>query len=111
MIGINPEFKITSEQCKRRRIDLMLSGLKAKYWSNPLKLVMAALKTIDKTVSVEVFTRRVQSFFTRMALSFSTDIGLSKYSKVAKTTFLTAKTKAILKLYILQNYKKRKWKF
>lgn len=87
VIGINPEFKITSEQCKRRRIDLMLSGLKAKYWSNPLKLVMAALKTIDKTVYVEVFTRRVQSFFTRMALSFQQTLDYQNTAKLQRLLF------------------------
>ncbi|GAA5800156.1 hypothetical protein HPULCUR_005581 [Helicostylum pulchrum] len=111
VIGINPEFKLTSEQCKRRRIDPMLSGLKAKYWSNPLKLVMAALKTIDNTVSVEVFTRRVQSFFTRMASSFATDIGLSKYSKACKDYFFDSKNKSDLQTIYLAKLQEKEMEF
>ncbi|CAO3657260.1 unnamed protein product [Mucor hiemalis] len=79
----------------------------AKNWSNPLKVVMTALSTTGKTMSVEVFTRRVQSFFTTMASSFATDIGISKYSQACKDYFSDNKNKSDLQsIYLAKLHEK-----
>jgi hypothetical protein len=87
VIGVDPEFKLTCEECKRRRIDPVLSELKVKHWTNLLKLSKCALQTSNKLGSAEVMTRRVTSFFASVASSFATNIGLSKYSQACKGYF------------------------
>lgn len=43
--GIDPNFKITLDDCKKR-IDFVLNGLKIQHWTKVVKLGKYALKTI-----------------------------------------------------------------
>ncbi|KAI7878371.1 uncharacterized protein EV154DRAFT_525036 [Mucor mucedo] len=95
LIGVDPQLEITLNECKSRKINPILHGLKLKYWTHYGKLANCALKNCKKQ-DADSIIRAILAFFTNIKTSFAANMAVSKYGEACKNYFSDLENKTNL---------------
>lgn len=95
LTGIDPNFEITLNECRSRKINPVLHGLKLKYWTHHGKLAKCALENCKKQ-DIDSIIRAILTFFINVKTSFVTNVAVSKYGEACKDYFADLKNKTNL---------------
>lgn len=95
LTGFNPQLEITLSECKSRKLNPILHGLKLKYWTHYGKLAKCALKNCKRQDSDSII-RSILTFFTNVKTSLATNVAVPKYGEACKNYFSDLENKTNL---------------